>query len=683
VGHRLLASRWLSAAWPGIVITALAFLVRLLTPGAGSANAVGGEAGRVILAFTAMALTVVAVAAVAARLAPDASSEWPNVAATVIGVLLGSAVMLAILDRTGVAPWNTSPRLLLTCALILATLALRAIGGRTLNHWQHASLVNDQLDVTLGQESRLNELLLATQQDRFENYAQVIDTQVQHPLDRISGRQAQMTNTQLADELNVFLTDVMRPLAHLLHPVAVRAGIIPALRSLDPTFVIHANPDVTRDDADGVLLDEHVRLQTYRWLRHLEPTDAKVDITLARDRDQLNIQAVGIAASRPLDAIQRVAGLRLGSNGLLHAPLRGIEQPIELHSDSVPPHSNRPQGHRLPTLTTAPVVSVALTVIIALATLPAQAYIARVRIGVPAVGAVLLSALVPIALVIILRAIPVPTRQVQATWWTITCWSAVGLSSGIAFVVAQQVFTQTTLSSAVIASLMLRSIVRYSVGGLLFQLARGYAAQAEADTVRLRTSIEAQQSERTRLLEEADATDRMISEGLHRTIQGRLSAVVLLLRLERRSEAITELEGVRTVTLPILLDRLRNPGLSAVADTTHTPVELLGIELIDQVNWSTIDMSPPDLVSDLKRVIDECLINAQRHGHASQMVVSATVAGSQLTMICADNGHRTTTFQGAGLGSQIFDEVSGRYGGTWTLSRTFHGTELNLTIYSS
>jgi hypothetical protein len=283
----------------------------------------------------------------------------------------------------------------------------------------------------------------------------------------------------------------------------------------------------------------------------------------------------------------------------------------------------------------------------------------------------------------ILRVVPIPARKTQATWWTIACWSLIGLSSGVAFIGAQQALTHAELSTSAIASLMFRSLVRYSAGGLLFQLARGYAAQAEADTTRLRESIQAQQSERLHVLDESDATDRMISEGLHRSIQGRLSAVVLLFRLDRRIEAITELEGVRTVTLPILLDRLRHPSLRPDGTSTTTSAPLLGIEFIDQVDWSEVELRSPTIVSDLMRVIDECLVNAQRHGQASQMVATASFTWPRLTLTCTDNGHSSATFGSKGLGSRIFDEVSRQHDGAWTLLHTDRGTELNLTLDTS
>ena len=666
-------ARWLENVWPGLAITLLACLVRLLTPGASS------DAGAVLVSFAVMALVVAAIASLGTWMAPQQQATMGRLAVG-LGTFVGSWAMLTSLSSRELIGSNLSAWLLLSVALALAALATHAIGNDTVRGWQRARSVNRQLQTSLDQESGLNALLLSAQQDRFENYAQVLEVQVQEPLNDLHERESVLTDTELADALNAFLSNVMRPLAHLLHPVSVRTGLIPALLALGPTFTVRAEPDIVDEDSRGVLLDEHVRHQAYRWLRHLEPTESHLELEFARNDEQLVVSPSGSTTSRPLDTIQRVAGLHLGPDGELRAPLRGTPATIVIDPTEQFTRVGERSRRRFPSISSTPVVSVALTAIVALVTLPAQAYIVGVSIGVPEAIAVLLSALLPILTAVALRHIPVPAARVHAAWWTVGCWCAIGVVSGISSVTALILFSDQALTPVAASSIMFRSLMRYSVGGLMFQLARGYATQADADTTQLRVSLDAQHTERIRLLEEADFTDRMISESLHRSVQGRLSAVVLLLRLQRRSEAVTEFEGVRTITLPILLNRLMHPRLSGDSPSARTPARLLGIELDDHVDWSDVDHRWPALATDLKRVIDECLVNAQRHGAASQMTVSATYDSDHLTLVCIDNGTKVVPYQRAGLGSQIFDEVSLRHDGTWELTRSARGAEFRLTV---
>lgn len=666
-------ARWLENVWPGLAITLLACLVRLLTPG------VSPDAGAVLVSFAYMALVVAAIASLGIWMAPQHQATMGRLTVG-LGTFVGSWAMLTSLSSRELIGADFSLWLLLSVGLTLAALAAHAIGNDTLRSWQHARLVNRQLQISLDQESGLNALLLSAQQDRFENYAQVLQVQVQEPLNRIHDQHTDLTDAELADALNAFLSNVMRPLAHLLHPVSVRAGLIPALLALGPTFIVRAEPDIVDEDARGVLLDEHVRHQAYRWLRHLEPAESHLEIEFARDGATLVIAPSAAASRRPLDTIQRVAGLHLGPEGELRAPMRGTPATIVIDAEEQFTRVGQPSRRRFPSISSSPVVSVGLTAIVALVTLPAQAYIVGFSIGVPQAIAVSLSALLPVLTAALLQLAPVPVAKVKAAWWTVACWCAIGLVSAGASIATLLLFSDVGFTAVTASSILLRSLMRYSVGGLTFQLARGYAAQAESDTNQLRVSLEAQHTERIRLLEEADFTDRMISESLHRSVQGRLSAVVLLLRLQRRAEAVTEFEGVRTITLPILLNRLMHPGLSGDSLSARTPARLLGIELDDHVDWSEVDRRWPTLSTDLKRVIDECLVNAQRHGAATHMTVSATFDSDYLTLVCVDDGTKAESSQRAGLGSHIFDEVSLRHDGTWELTRSASGAEFSLTV---
>ena len=150
----------------------------------------------------------------------------------------------------------------------------------------------------------------------------LLSEEVAAPLGDIVETGANLDDAELANELDDFIGERLRPMAHVLHPVSVRLGLIPALRSLDPLCLISATPTVERMDSDGVLLDDDVRLQVYRWMRENLPESGGSSTALViRGRD-LEV-SVHPSKDRGLDAVQLVAGLRRVREGVIAAPLRG------------------------------------------------------------------------------------------------------------------------------------------------------------------------------------------------------------------------------------------------------------------------------------------------------------------------------------------------------------------------
>jgi len=674
VTARAWLARWVSLAWPALTLTALSFVGGVLTVSQFA------PAQRLIPAFALMAYVVIAITGVLAGV----SLRWPSSlvrgAILTLALILGTTCMLMQVLPGGLSAWGPWRILSFGIGLALIAVILDAILGAALRNWRQASAVRADLEQSLSQESHLNLLLLEAERDRFANYAQVLQVEVSDGLDRVAARAPSLSDVQLADAINGFVARVMRPLAHLLHPVTVRAGLIPALRALGPRFDVRADDELEADDARGVLLDEHVRHQVYRWLRHVRPLVSVTTVTFARTGDDLVVVASGMGSSRPLDAIQRVAGLRIVGASTLRAPLAGsVIADVVWSVEGVIPAARRPL--RMPSLSTPPVLSMPLLLLIGLASLAVQTYLTPGRLTTPDVVANVISFAAAVVVALVLRAAPLPTSKRRATIWVAFCWLAIGVASGLSAALTIMALSPEPVPTATVVAILARGTLRYSLAGIGLQIARGYAAQAEADGESLRASIAGRRRERERVLELTDQLDRLISESLHRSVQGRLSAASLLARLGRRDEAIGELEGVRSTILPALIDRLRSTDLGGdVVDDAST---LHGGILVDQVNWPSLEQWQPQLASDLKKVVGECVVNAQLHGRAGRLVASVTRDGDHVTLRCVDDGVGAAELTVPGLGSQIFDEVADRYGGSWSLERTSGGTTFCMRVATS
>ena len=664
-------ARWAGLVWQPLTVTLLTFLNGVVTVGQ------RGLAPKLEPGFVLMAGVVVVVTGVLARVSLPLPPTLVRGVIFTVALIPATMVMLQVVVPRGLYEWGLGRAFALAVGLSLIAATFDAIIGSALRNWREASRVRADLEQSLAQESRLNLLLVEAERDRFANYAHVLQVEVSDGLDEVAERAPRLSDVELADAINGFVSRVMRPLAHLLHPVTVRAGLIPALRALGPRFDVRADAQVEADDARGILLDEHVRHQTYRWLRHVQPANSVTTITFACEADVLTVVTRGMGSSRPLDAIQRVAGLRLVGADTLIAPLAGAASPdVTEPTDSVPVQRRRPL--RMPSLAAAPVISLPLVLLMGLVSLAVQTYLAPPQLGPADFLANVVSFASALVVALVLRAAPVPTSPRAASLWVLGCWLAIGLAAALSAALVVLVLSPTAVDFSIVASILVRGILRYVLAGVIFQAARGYAAQAEADGERVRDSIAARRRERERVLGLTDRLDRLISESLHRSVQGRLAAASLLAAMGRRDEAMRELEGIRTTTLPVLIEQLSSADLnSALAEDSATTRS--GI-LDDRVDWDALERWQPQVGSDLRKVVGECVVNAQRHGGAGRVVASVTHDGHQVVLRCVDDGVWAQAQVAPGLGSQIFDEVAARHGGSWSLERTSDGTVFTMRL---
>jgi signal transduction histidine kinase len=531
----------------------------------------------------------------------------------------------------------------------------------------------DRHELAVLEAERLNELLDNAERARFLEYRDVIASTVAAPLQGLRSQWSSLEADELASRLEKLTSRVMRPLAHQLHPVSLKVGLVPAIQSLGSHYRLTVPPEIGKLDESGQLLDGDVAPQVFRWVRNLVPSGSRIAVALEIDRQHVVLTAVGVATARTLDPIQQVAGLSVDVTDTgeyrLRAPMHGVASK---------PHVVLPGRERDARVssktsvwdawTTPPSINLALILYIGIVSVPVFSLVRGERAGVEAPWISILSVLAPVVLAFPLVRIKVARGTRRGAVTVIAMWVGLAIASAIA---ANLLIVWLAPSTSLFIGNALRilgAVLRYAVVAPMFVLTHGLVVQAQADTQLLRMRQRASKVTRANLLSRADETDRFLAEALHRTVQGRVTAIALLLRLDRRQEAESELDTLTRVTLPELESKL-GEWMQVEAEDSSQDREVSGLSVTDSVDWDALGIEDQGLASRLHRVVDEAAINARRHGHATTFEVSMLREGSRVTLICEDNGDGPSSSAVPGLGSAILDDVCREYAGSWVLTR--------------
>lgn len=554
----------------------------------------------------------------------------------------------------------------------------------TFGAWRRASNARNQLADSVRIQEQFNELLTQAEKERFTEYRTVIASQVVGSLDRVMQSWNDSTNGVLASQLENMTDKVMRPLAHQLHPVTLRVGLIPSIRSLGSGYRLDVNSNVTSLDESGQLFDPAVTPQVFRWVRNLIPEGASVTITIRRHGDDVIFSAVGVANGRDLDPIQRVAGLRSEqvSPGLfrLIAPRAGTT-PAEIILENAHPQKQSPvSGGGWGMWTFPPAVSVQLVLYIGIVSAPIASVVRRDEVGVEALWITILGVIIPALIAWPLSRINVKTGTPQGALMVLALWLGLAILSATAINAVIAFFAP--VYSTVIGNILrfVGAFSRYAIAGPSFTVTRGFITQSKQDEIVLQARKAETKRKRADLLGLADDTDRFLAEALHRTVQGRIAAIALLLRLDRRSEAEQEMQLLKQHTLPELEAKLGEWLQADSVKESDSSFAVPGLEIIDNSNWQTLIEQDPALADRLRSVVHESAVNARRHGHGSVMNVHLKRTGSQLILTCSDNGSGPNPDSIPGLGSALLDEVSSIYSGSWSLERENAQTIMRMEI---
>jgi signal transduction histidine kinase len=424
--------------------------------------------------------------------------------------------------------------------------------------------------------------------------------------------------------------------------------------------------------------------QIFRWIRHLKSYDGGISLTLTTDPGRLVIIARGVRVSRTLDPIQVVAGLRVVQISHdeihLHAPLLGVTAVPMQHVKTQKAPVAEQQSMRWRLWTQPPSISIKLILYIGVVSAPAFHLVRGDAMASEGPALTLLSVVLPALIAIPLTRVRIRQGTRQGAFRVVSMWLFLAIASAI-------------LSNAVIALMAPRyqlpigsglrvfgAVMRYAVVGLSFTVTRGFLVQSGIDTAALNERKVATEDTRLEVLGNADATDRYLAEALHRTVQGRLAAISLLLRLDRREEAVAELQSLVSKTLPDIEIRLGQWTRNEISELAITVIQVPGLDISNEADWSTLGASQAELGAQLRRVVNEMAVNAVRHGAATDMRVQLIKDGPIVTLLCTDNGQGPGETQGSGLGSALLNEICSNYAGSWSLYRENESTIVRLVL---
>ncbi len=551
--------------------------------------------------------------------------------------------------------------------------------------WRHARRTRDALMEIVEQDEYLNELLASAERARFLEYRRTIFMKVVAPLKRIEHSWESASNDEIAHRLEVITQKVMRPLAHQLHPVTLRVGLIQAVRSLGTGFRVTAEDEVIELDQRGRLLKESLSPQVFRWIRNLVSEGQVILIHFAMDGGDLVVTARQAHTARALDPIQQVAGLVAEEPEPGMFQLRVVRQGAGPITGVKKPRSDRTASPDMRSLfvawTRPPAIDISLILYIGIVSSAVFSLVRRESGGVDFPIVTLLSVVMPALIAWPLTKVPIREGTRRGAVTVIALWLGLAVAAGL--VVNAVLLLLAPAYSLFVANTLrfVGSIIRYGLVAPAFIFTRGLVEQAVSDQQVLRQRESELMEARAGLLSRADDTDRFLAEALHRNVQGKITAIALLLRLDRRDEAVQEFHTLTRSTLVALEDRLgewmiKDPQAPGGSTDTGHELRITGF-----TDWSSLEREDMRLAERMKHAVQEISVNALRHGQATTMDVHLSRQGNYLTFMCTDDGNGPPHQVTPGLGSALLDELCWDYDGSWSLVREADRTCVRISVH--
>lgn len=501
----------------------------------------------------------------------------------------------------------------------------------------------------------------------------LLAVEVAAPLGEIVQAGGTLSDAELADRVDGFIASRLRPMAHVLHPVSVRLGLMPAMRSLDPDCTIAATPTIERMDADGQLLDDGVRLQVYRWMRESMQGLGGSSVALVVRGRELEI-SIHPSMDKPLDAVQLVAGLSRVREGVIAAPLRGqVAEWVDIEVDPLESEPRRRERYRLRDLLTVPLPHrVLLVVLLSLGVAPLQFVVYQWAFTPPAILATVTMAIAPILMAYLLGRLPPAKATLAGAWRVAGEWALIAIAGVLGIAVPATMLGLFPEGHVEWLLMTFRMSYRYLLPGLAVVASHGLLVVAQRRLEQANAALDRERQRRVEILAESTRLDRDVAEALHRTVQGRLAAAVVMLRLGERSSAWAQIVAMATVEVPELLGRMGGdkPATSLVTDP---PIGLAIVEV------GELDLEP-DMLEDVRSALGEIAANARRHGRASSLVIYAEQRDQRWRLVCEDDGCGPADDARPGLGSRLLDETVARHGGSWRMEPAARGCRVILDL---
>ena len=582
--------------------------------------------------------------------------------------LVGSTVLIGCLELVGLTQ-DRAPYVLITVYVTrLINVWLIAYALDQITGYRHiVAETRAELLPDLYATQRINDLVAAATALRDEHDLALIRENVWRPLRDLQQSMDSLDDNGSAEAIDTFVGDRLRPLAHKIHPITLRRGMLPALQSLG--FDIRASPRLQALDAAGELLDESVRAETFRWIQDCVRIPGRpVTVELEEAEQTLTVGIRG-AQCAELDALHRVTGLTSVSPEAICVPRHTREWDSGFRwsaGDGQPPDSVRGQLRENWAWSLGSVrPPIALVIAVTIGVAPAVAFIAQPTVGTYSILVPVAWLVIPLALALLLRLQPGNDSQPITFARFVVTWVALGVTSGIG-VASLEILVLPGTDPRVWLEEVARGLFRVTLLGGLVVLAAQLARNAQQSARRVTNALDDARGRRISLLVSARMRTEAIAQLLHRTVQGRMAAISLLFRSGQRERAQEELRMITSQVLPTLMQQLLHDqgGRVQLIDAADLPSNLeLTVDLEPSVESHSDEVS-----MRVRNIIGEAATNAVRHGSATTLHVVIRDQGDHLVVTCIDNGAGPSGVQHAGLGSRFFDEAVGS-AGSWSLTR--------------
>jgi signal transduction histidine kinase len=199
-----------------------------------------------------------------------------------------------------------------------------------------------------------------------------------------------------------------------------------------------------------------------------------------------------------------------------------------------------------------------------------------------------------------------------------------------------------------------------------------------------------------RLLEAHDRESRRLARELHDEIgQTLISSVLNLQRIQSlppgqgtevlektltmMKQAVTEIRSIAHLLHPLVLDELSLAAAirwhaQGFSERTRIPLEL---ELVE--DWET-EALPPKTKATIFRVIQECLLNVQKHAGATGVFLRLVRNNGSMMLLVQDNGRGMPAGARAGVGIQSMMQRVQQLGGQMQIDSNPSGTRVHITL---
>lgn len=254
-----------------------------------------------------------------------------------------------------------------------------------------------------------------------------------------------------------------------------------------------------------------------------------------------------------------------------------------------------------------------------------------------------------------------------------------GLATFLALGLAALAFQVRVWGSSAYPSVAAAAIISAAVGIVVVLVTSGFGtwrSEMEAMRSAFRADVDAEYiAAQARSRQLADIA-RDAARVLHGSVQSRLVACAMA--IDRASGDRHALQLALIAARDALSEPLPASGLVAgsIGEEVRRKVGLWGSLCRFRV---IVDPRVEDVPADslvVGRVVEEGLVNAIRHGAATEVAVTVAPDGEGVLIVVADDGRGPGEVT-AGLGSALLDQVTG---GAWTLRRRDGWTELRARI---